>query len=75
MISGSSLKILKFVMLSGIDGIKINSIENRSGLKSSERMSLEATLAKRSAVAFWNLGIDEILNAIKCSIRSWTKDW
>ena len=57
-------------MLSGIDGLKINSIENWSGLKSSEGMSLEAMLAKRSTLAFWSLGIDEILNAIKCSVRS-----
>jgi len=31
---------------------KINSIENRSGLKSSEGMSLEDRLAKRSVLAF-----------------------
>ena len=64
-ISGSSLKILQLVTLSGIEGLKINSIENRSGLKSSAGISLEATLAKRSALAFWILGIGEILNAIK----------
>ena len=69
-ISGSSSKILQLVMLSGIDGLKINSIENRSGVKSSEGMSLEATLAKRSALVFWSLGSDEILNAIKFSVRS-----
>ena len=51
-------------MLSGMDGLKINSIENLSGLKSSEGISLEATLAKRSALAFWIMGIEEILNAI-----------
>jgi len=56
-------------------GLKINSIENLSGLKSSEGIRLEATFAKRSALAFWSLGIDEILNAIKCSVRSCTKDW
>ena len=61
-------------MLLGIEGLNINSIENRSGLKSSAGMSLEATLARRSELAFWILGIDEILNAIKCSVRSWTKD-
>jgi hypothetical protein len=49
-----------------MDGLKINSIENLSGLKSSEGISLEATLANRSALAFWSLGIDEILNAMKC---------
>ena len=62
-------------MLSGIDGLKIISIENRPGLKYYEGMSLEAMLAKRSALAFWSLGIDEILNSIKCSVRSYTKDW
>ena len=51
-ISGSSLNTLQFVMLSGMDGLKINSIENISGLKSSKGISLEATLAKRSALAF-----------------------
>ena len=69
-ISGSSLNTLQFVMLSGMDGLKINSIENLSGLKSSKGISLEATLAKRSALAFWSLGIEEILNAMKCSVRS-----
>ena len=68
--SGSSLNILQFVMLSGIEGLKINSIENLSGLKSFEGMSLEATLAKRLALALWSLGIDEILNVVKCSVRS-----
>ena len=51
-ISGLSLNTLQFVMLSGTNGLKINSIENLSGIKSSEGMSLEATLAKRSALAF-----------------------
>ena len=69
-ISRSSLNTLQFVMLSGMDGLKINSIENLSGLKSLEGMSLEAMLAKRSALAFWSLGIEEILNAMKCSVRS-----
>ena len=73
-ISGSSLNTLQFVMLSGMDGLKINSIENLSGLNCSEGISLEATLAKRSALAFWSLGIEEILNAMKCSVRSCTKD-
>ena len=48
---GSSLNTLQLVMLSGMDGLKINSIENLSGLKSSEGMSLEATLANRSTLA------------------------
>ena len=59
------MNIHQFVMLSGIEGLKINSIENLSGLKSYEGLSLEATLAKRSALAFWSLGIDEILNTVK----------
>ena len=62
-------------MLSGIEGLKINSIENLSGLKTSEGISLEATFAKRSALAFWSQGIDEILNVIKCSVKYCTKDW
>ena len=73
-ISGLSLNTLQFVILSRMDGLKINSIENLSGLKSSEGISLEAMLAKRSALAFWSLEIDEILNAMKCSVRSCTKD-
>ena len=48
---GSSLNTLQLVMLLGIDGLKINSIENLSGLKSSEGMSLEATFASRSVLA------------------------
>ena len=61
-------------MLLGFEGLKINSIENLLGLKYYEGMSLEATFAKRSELAFWILGIDEILNAIKCSVISCTKD-
>ena len=72
--SGLSLNTLLLVMLSGMDGLKINSIENLSGLKSSEGISLEATLANRSVLAFWSLGIEEILNAMKCAVRSCTKD-
>ena len=49
--SGSLLNTLQLVMLSRIDGLKINSIENLLGLKSSEGISLEATLANRSALA------------------------
>lgn len=52
-------------MLSGMEGLKINSIENLSGKKSSEGISLDATLANRSVFAFWSLGIEEILNAKK----------
>ena len=61
-------------MLSRMDGLNINSIENLSGLKYSDGISLEATLAKRSTLAFWSLGIEEILNAMKWSVRSCTKD-
>jgi len=48
-------------MLSGIDGLNINSI----GLKSSDRISLDATLASKSALAFYSLGIEEMLKAAK----------
>ena len=47
-------------MLSGIVEWKKNSIENILGLKSLGGMSLDAKLAKRSALAFWSLGIKEI---------------
>lgn len=47
-----SLNTHQLVMLLGIEGRKNNSIENLSGLKSLGGMSLEATLAKRSALAF-----------------------
>lgn len=46
---------------------KYYSIENLSGLKSSDGISLDATLASKSAFAFWNLGIEEMLKAEKKS--------
>lgn len=52
-------------MLSRMEGLKINSIENLSGLNSSEGINLDATLASKSAFAFCNLGIVKILNAMK----------
>lgn len=46
-------------------GVKINSIENLSGLNSSGGISFEVTLAKRSTLAFCILGIEVILNDMK----------
>jgi len=48
-----------------MDGLKTNSIENLSGLNSSEVISLDATLASKSALAFCNMGIEEMLKAVK----------
>lgn len=61
----SSLNTHQLVMLSGIDGRKISSIENLLGLKSSGGMSLEATFSRRSVLAFCILGIGAMLNAVK----------
>ena len=63
------------VILSGMDGLKINSMENMSRLKYLDGMSFDATLANRSALACCSLGIGEILNAKKWDVRSWTNDW
>jgi len=49
-------------------------LEESVWIQSYEGMILEATLARRSALAFWSLGMDEILNVIKCSVRACTKD-
>lgn len=48
-----------------MDGLKINSIKNPSRLNSSGGISLDSTFASKLALAFCNLGIVEILNAIK----------
>ena len=52
-------------MLSRMEGLKINSIENLSGLNSYDSINLDATLASKSTLAFSSLGIVEILNAVK----------
>ena len=46
-------------MLSGTEGLKSNSIENLLF----EGTSLAAEVASKSAAAFFNLGIDTVLNA------------
>ena len=60
-IFASLLNILQFVTLSRINGLNINSIENLSGLKSFDVISLDATLASKLALVFWNLGFEEML--------------
>lgn len=60
-ISSSLLNTLQFVIFSGIDGLNINSIENMSGLKSSDGTSLNATFASKSTLEFWSLGIEQML--------------
>ena len=57
------------MILSGIDGLKINSIEKLLGEKSSSGTNLEATLANRSTSWFWNQGVEFILKASKTEIR------
>lgn len=64
-ISRSLLNTLQFFTLSGIDGLNINSIENLSGLKSFEGISLDATFASKSALAFCNLWTEDMLKAEK----------
>jgi hypothetical protein len=61
--SVSSLKTHQIFMLSGTEGRKINSTKNLSGEKSLGGISLEATFANRSALAFFILDIETILNA------------
>jgi len=53
----------------GMEGKKINSMENLLGLKSSGGMFLDAPMDKISALAFCSLGIGEILNAMKCEVK------
>ena len=53
------------VILSGIDGLNINSMENLSGLNSRDGLNFDATLANKSALAFCILGTKEILKAKK----------
>ena len=40
-------------------------MENISGLNSFDGMSLDATLASKSALAFCNLGTEEMLKEVK----------
>jgi len=48
-----------------MDGLKTNSVENLSRLNSSKGISLDATLESKLALAFWNLGAEEMLKAVK----------
>ena len=47
-----------------MDGLKTNSTKNLSGLNSSEGISLDATLASKSTLAFCNLGTEEMLKVV-----------
>ena len=73
-IYASLLNTLQFVTLSGIDGLNINSIENLSGLKSYEGISLDATLASKSTLAFCSLGTKEMLKAEKLEVKFWANN-
>jgi hypothetical protein len=57
------------VILSGIDGRNNSSMENAFGDKPSVGRSLEATLANKSALALFNLGMEFILKAENLFIR------
>lgn len=48
-----------------MDGLKANSIQNLCGINSSKGISLDATLASKSALAFCNLGNEEMLKEVK----------
>jgi hypothetical protein len=65
MIYWSSSNTLQFVMLSKIDGLNNNSIENTLGEIPSVGNSLEATLANKSSSELLNLGMEFMLNALK----------
>ena len=67
-ICGSSSNTLRFVILSGMECLKINSIEHLLLV----RTSLATEVANKSVAEFFNLGIDMILNASKFVIRSHT---
>ena len=69
MTSESLLNTLQLVILSGTYGLKINSIENPSGLNSWDGINFDATLANKSALAFFILGTEEILKAKKWEVN------
>ena len=75
MIPESWLKTLQLVILLGTDGLKINSIENLSGLNYSDGINFDATLANKYSLAFCILGTEEILKASKWEVNSWTNYW
>ena len=56
--------------LSGIEGLYINSIEKVYGDKPSGGISLDVVLASKSALKFWDLGTNLILNAKKELVMS-----
>jgi hypothetical protein len=62
-------------MLSRIDGMNNNSIENALGERPSAGYSLEATLANKSASKLLNLGMEFMLNDEKICIKLHTSVW
>ena len=56
-------------MLSGIDGLNNNSIENELGERSYAGNSLEVTLANKSTSKLFSLGMEFMLNAENVCIK------
>jgi hypothetical protein len=62
-------------MLSGIDGLDNNSIENALQDKPSMGNNLESTLANKSASGLLNLGMEFMLNDENLCIKLHTSVW
>jgi hypothetical protein len=62
-------------MLSKIDGLNNNSIENELGERPSTGNSLEVTLANKSTSKLFSLGMKFILNAENFCIKLHTSFW
>jgi hypothetical protein len=62
-------------MLSGIDGLDNNSIENALEDKPSAGNNLESTLANKSTSGLLNLGMEFMLNAENLCIKLHTSVW
>ena len=62
------------MILSGTDGQNNSSMENAFGDKPSAGRSLEATLASKSTLTLFNLGMEFILKAENLSIKLHTSD-
>jgi hypothetical protein len=75
MIYWSSSNTLQLVILSEIDGVKNNSIENSLGERPSVGNSLEATLANKSSSELLNLGMEFMLNSEKFCSKLHTSVW
>jgi hypothetical protein len=75
MICWSSSNTLQFVMLSGIDGMNNNSIENALRERPSMDNILEATLANKSTSELLNLEMEFMLNDENLCIKIHTSVW